>query len=157
VAERDRGHGEERHTDLSGFWTGAYWYGGGGGETPFNAYLADRSGELSGTTLERPLGFGAGVPDEISGVIDGVRDEFLVRFRKRYDQAPGVHGYTILYAGQADAAFCNIAGQWTFPLLNGGTGGFWMRRLRAAGSTAREDARELAGVHRVADRHAPRR
>lgn len=139
-------HGDhEAYSDLTGFWHGLYWYGAGGGETPFNAYIADRAGALSGTTLELQVGFVHAIDDELSATIEGSREGEQVRFRKLYDPAPGVHSHPIFYAGQVDPAFLLIEGQWTFRALEG-VGGFRLERIRASRRSAEIEERLVALV-----------
>lgn len=136
---------DRTYSDLTGFWYGLYWYGAGGGETSFNAYIADTAGSLSGTTLEARTGFPHAVDDELSASLEGAREGGHVRFRKVYDPAVGVHSYPIIYAGEVDPAFLLIEGQWTFKAL-GGVGGFRMQRVRASRRSAQIEERLLATV-----------
>ena len=59
-----------RETDLTGVWSGAYWYGATGMPTPFTAHIIEFAGSLSGTTLE-PATFGSPGPAELSADISG--------------------------------------------------------------------------------------
>ncbi len=136
---------ERSYSDLTGFWHGLYWYGAGGGETPFNAYIADTAGSLTGTTLELQVGFAHAVDDELSATLEGTREGDSVRFRKIYDPAAGVHAHPIFYSGHVDAPFLLIQGQWTFKTLDG-VGGFRMQRVRSARRAARLEARLLATI-----------
>jgi len=135
----------DAHTDLTGFWQGLYWYGAGGGETPFNAYIAEKAGALTGTTLELQVGFVHAIDDELSATIEGSREGPQVRFRKLYDPAPGVHSHPVFYSGQVDSALLLIEGQRTFRRL-GGVGGFRMARVRASRRSAAVEERLLALV-----------
>ena len=56
-----------RDTDLTGLWSGEYWYAGMSFPTPFTAHLIDQQGDLSGTTLE-PRTFGVGEQPELSAI-----------------------------------------------------------------------------------------
>ena len=59
-----------RETDLTGVWSGAYWYGATGMPTPFTAHIIEFAGSLSGTTLE-PATFGSPGLAELSADISG--------------------------------------------------------------------------------------
>jgi len=72
-----------RETDLTGVWSGAYWYGASGMPTPFTAHIIDVAGSLSGTTLE-PATSGSPGLEELSADIRGARGAFNVRFTKLY-------------------------------------------------------------------------
>ena len=97
-----------RDTDLTGLWSGEYWYDAFAQRTPFTAHFIDMGGNLSGTTLE-PATFGAG-PGDLSAEITGARGELSVRFTKLYDPAPGVHRNPIFYDGTVDPKFTLIEG-----------------------------------------------
>ena len=103
-----------RDTDLTGLWSGEYWYDAVAQRTPFTAHIIDADGSLSGTTLE-PATFGAG-PGDLSAVINGARGELTVRFTKLYDAAPGVHASPIFYDGTVDPNFTMIEGGWTLSM-----------------------------------------
>lgn len=100
-----------RDTDLTGLWSGEYWYGAGAMPTPFSAHIIDAGGSLSGTTLE-PATFGAPGLTELSADISGARGALSVRFTKRYHPAPGVHQTPIIYAGTVDDKLTMIDGDW---------------------------------------------
>lgn len=106
-----------REGDLTGLWSGEYWYAGAGQPTPFSAHLVDAAGSITGTTLE-PNTFAHPGLVELSADIAGARGELSVRFTKLYHAAPGVHRDPIFYSGTVDAAFTMIDGDWRF------TGGF---------------------------------
>jgi len=102
-----------RDTDLTGLWSGEYWYAGMSFPTPFTAHLIDQQGDLSGTTLE-PRTFGVGEQPELSAEINGARGELSVRFTKLYDHGQGAHRFPIHYTGTVDPKFTLIEGEWTF-------------------------------------------
>lgn len=135
-----------RDTDLTGLWSGEYWYAGVSYPTPFTAHLIDSGGELSGTTLE-PNRFASGAPAELSAVIDGARSDLSVRFTKVYDAAPGVHRLPIHYSGSVDASFTLIDGGWTFARPSYPEGRFILVRVtrRAAAATVNAGVAVKAG------------
>lgn len=103
-----------RDTDLTGVWSGAYWYGGASMPTPFTAHIIETGGSLSGTTLE-PATFGAPGLTELSADIKGARGGLNVNFTKVYHPAPGVHRDPIAYSGVVDAKLTSIEGDWRLP------------------------------------------
>lgn len=101
-----------RDSDLTGLWSGEYWYAGGQGRpAPFSAHITDVAGSISGTTLE-PNTFAHPGLIELSADITGVRGELSVRFTKLYHPAPGVHRDPIFYVGTVDPNFTVIDGDW---------------------------------------------
>jgi hypothetical protein len=138
-----KGSAFSRDTDLTGLWSGEYWYGQSQGQpTPFTAHFIDNAGDLSGTTLE-PATFGLSAGD-LSAVIEGARGELSVRFTKLYDPAPGVHADPIFYAGTVDAQFTIIEGTWDFGSRMNFSGRFVLVRVsRGAQAEQREVAEEL--------------
>lgn len=103
-----------RETDLTGVWSGAYWYGASGMPTPFTAHIIEVAGNLSGTTLE-PATFGSPGLAELSADISGERGALNVRFTKLYHSAQGVHRDPISYAGTVDEKLTSIEGYWRLP------------------------------------------
>ena len=77
-----------RDSDLTGLWSGEYWYDGGGQPTPFSAHIIDSLGSITGTTLE-PNTFAHPGLVELSADISGQRGELSVQFNKLYHPAPG--------------------------------------------------------------------
>jgi hypothetical protein len=106
------GNAYSRDSDLTGLWSGEYWYGAGTA-VPFSAHIIDSLGTLSGTTLE-PNTFAHPGLIELSADISGARGELSVRFTKLYHPAPGVHRDPIAYTGTVDPNFTMIDGEWTF-------------------------------------------
>jgi hypothetical protein len=102
-----------RDSDLTGLWSGEYWYAGFGHPTPFSAHIVDQAGNITGTTLE-PNTFAHPGLIELSADISGARGELSVRFTKLYHPAPGAHRLPIFYSGTVDPNFTMIDGQWTF-------------------------------------------
>ena len=102
-----------RNSDLTGLWSGEYWYTGTAKPVPFSAHIVDTAGNIIGTTLE-PNTFAHPGLIELSAGIEGARGELSVRFTKVYHAAPGVYRDPIFYSGAVDAAFTMIDGQWTF-------------------------------------------
>jgi len=129
-----------RDTDLTGLWSGEYWYDAVSQRTPFTAHFIDAGGNLSGTTLE-PATFGAG-PGDLSAEITGARGELSVRFTKLYDPAPGVHRNPIFYDGTVDAKFTLIEGGWTLSSEHGRMSGRFVLVRVSRGVEA--EARQVA-------------
>ena len=133
-----------RDSDLTGLWSGEYWYDGGGEPTPFSAHIVDSLGTMTGTTLE-PNTFAHPGLIELSADITGSRGELSVRFAKLYHAAPGVHREPIFYTGAVDPNFTMIDGDWTFGLSDvlRGSGRFVLVRV-SRGAQAAEAKREVA-------------
>jgi hypothetical protein len=155
-----------RNASLTGFWTRAYWYSGLvpvslAGGAPFNAYLEEEAGALTGTTLERNtfanLSEAGG---ELEATLTGHRTGFEVSFTKRYVPASGVHQTPIRYAGTVDAALSRIEGEWRFDDPAYPRGAFRLERLTGG---LRAVKRELVAVgqgvaeRRPSGRGRPRR
>lgn len=129
-----------RDSDLTGLWSGEYWYSGAGAPTPFSAHLVDSLGTITGTTLE-PNTFAHPGLIELSADIAGTRGELSVRFTKLYHPAPGVHRDPIIYSGTVDPNFTMIDGEWRFDY--GFSGRFVLVRV-SRGAKAEEVKREVA-------------
>lgn len=129
-----------RDTDLTGLWSGEYWYSGPGQPTPFSAHIVDSMGTITGTTLE-PNTFAHPGLIELSADIGGSRGELSVQFNKLYHPAPGVHRHPILYTGTVDSNFTMIDGEWRFP--HGFSGRFVLVRV-SRGAQAEAVKREEA-------------
>jgi hypothetical protein len=129
-----------RDTDLTGVWSGEYWYGAGGRTTPFTAHIIETGGSLTGTTLE-PATFGSPGLTELSADIAGSRGELMVRFTKLYHSAQGVHRDPISYAGTVNDKLTHIDGDWRLP--SGFSGRFILVRA-SRGAKAR--AKKVAAV-----------
>jgi hypothetical protein len=128
-----------RDSDLTGFWSGEYWYDATISPTPFSAHLEDISGALTGTTLE-PATFGAPGLTELSADINGGRSGPSMYFTKIYHPARGVHRQPIHYSGMCDDKFTQIEGDWRID--NGFSGRFVMYRS-SFGATAAAAKREV--------------
>ena len=127
--------GEE--PDLTGRWTGIYFYPAGGAwnanddypPTPFTAELVDDHGVVSGSTLEPDM-FGLAIGNEIRATVEGHRSAGQLRFTKYPDtprQSP------IHYTGTISPGGNSISGQWVIPGDWSGT--FRMqRKLAPAGA-----------------------
>lgn len=128
-----------RDTDLTGVWSGEYWYRGTARPTPFTAHIIETGGSFTGTTLE-PATFGSPGLTELSADISGTRGELLVRFTKLYHAAQGVHRDPISYAGTVDEKLTTIDGDWRLP--NGYSGRFVLYRAShgAKAATAKKTA-----------------
>jgi hypothetical protein len=133
-------------SDLTGLWSGEYWYAGVSFPTPFTAHIIDTAGSISGTTLE-PNTFANPGLSELSADIDGARGALSVRFTKLYHRAPGVHQMPVFYAGVVDEKFTMIDGDWTFHKPSEVTGRFVLVRV-SRGSVAAAEAHAAAEVVR---------
>lgn len=122
-----------RDSDLTGLWSGEYWYMGGGRPTPFSAHLVDSLGTITGTTLE-PNTFAHPGLIELSADLSGARGELSVRFTKIYHAAPGVHRDPIFYSGTVDPNFTMIDGDWRF--ADGFSGRFVLVRVSRGAKAA---------------------
>jgi hypothetical protein len=137
-----------RDSDLTGLWSGEYWYAGQGKPTPFSAHIVDTAGSIEGTTLE-PNTFAHPGLIELSASLTGTRGELSVRFVKLYHPAPGVHHFPIYYSGTVDPAFTIIDGDWTFNTAGEPTGRFVLVRVsRGAKAAAVERKAEVELVLR---------
>jgi hypothetical protein len=127
-----------RDTDLTGVWSGEYWYGAAAMPTPFTAHIIETGGSLTGTTLE-PATFGSPGLTELSADIAGSRGELTVRFTKLYHSAQGVHRDPISYAGTVNDKLTHIDGDWRLP--SGFSGRFILvRASRGAKARAKKVA-----------------
>ncbi len=129
-----------RESDLTGLWSGEYWYSGITRPTPFSAHIIDSGGTISGTTLE-PATFGSPHLTELSADISGSRGELTLRFTKIYHPAPGVHRMPIYYSGTVDEKLTVIDGDWRFP--DGFSGRFVLVRA-SRGTKAEAEKRKVA-------------
>jgi hypothetical protein len=136
---------EERESNLSGVWTGEYWYGAGADRTQFVAHIVETAGSLAGTTLE-PASFVAS--GELSAVLTGVRDGYDVSFTKTYDAAIELGAAPIAYSGAADGALAVIEGEWRLLERNPLRGGFVVRRLSQAKESAKREVADTLTVVR---------
>lgn len=109
-------------SDLSGFWTGRYLYGGGIPSVTFLATLRDENGALTGEISE-PNRMGSS-SSELHAFLRGTHDGGTVSFIKTYDGASDA-AHSVRYDGRLSADGCFIGGQWN---LVGGSGAFEMRR-----------------------------
>ena len=126
-----------RETDLTGLWSGEFWYSHTSRPTPFSAHIIDSGGTISGTTLE-PATFGSPHLTELSADISGSRGDLSLRFTKIYHPGPGVHRNPIYYAGTVDEKLTMIDGDWRF--ANGFSGRFVLVR---ASRGAKAEAEKL--------------
>lgn len=128
-----------RESDLTGLWSGEYWYVGyPKPPVPFSAHLVDNAGGITGTTLE-PNTFAHPGLIELSADINGTRGELSVRFTKLYHPAPGVHRTPIFYSGTIDPNFTMIDGEWKTDIV----GRFVLVRV-SHGAKAADAKREVA-------------
>jgi hypothetical protein len=129
-----------RDSDLTGLWSGEYWYVGlAMAPVPFSAHLVDVGGTLTGTTLE-PNTFAHPGLIELSAEISGSRGELSVQWNKLYHPAPGVHRDAVFYTGTVDPKFTMIDGKWK---TQGLAGGFVLARI-SRGAQAKATERDVA-------------
>lgn len=146
------GHGDTpspHQADLSGYWSGEYWYDGGMGSlTQFAAHIKDVGGSFEGTTLES-ADIGQGLR-ELTACVTGSRDGANVEFIKRYDAGQSIHREPIFYAGTIDADLTFIEGRWLLTeWIYRLTGGFRMKRgSQGATAAVRRETRAPVTVGR---------
>ena len=128
-------------TDLTGSWTGVYFYphdpewnaNDNMPATPFTAELTDTAGMVIGKTTEPDLLFANGV--DVRAVIEGRHDGGLVTFTKTPDGRDRDH--VILYNGDISPDGNAISGRWTIP-------GSWSGEFRMQRRTVEEAVSEEA-------------
>jgi hypothetical protein len=109
--------------NLTGFWSGRYWYDELGEPTvPFMLNLSDDHGSLSGEVSE-PNTVGTS-SDYLKAFIKGTRNGALVAFAKVYDGASDL-AHRVDYTGSASDDGQKVSGYW---LLESHSGGFEMTR-----------------------------
>ncbi|GAA0654042.1 hypothetical protein [Brevundimonas lenta] len=124
--------------DLSGRWTGVYFYPFDPIENPFDdlppvpftAELSDVAGAVSGTAAEPDLLYDAAAV--IPSIIDGWHDGRTLRFVKFSEAAEGFE-HPIHYDGAISSDGLSVDGHWSIPSAWSGT--FQMQR-RAAPAAA---------------------
>lgn len=103
--------------DLTGFWSGSYWYYEHGQPVvPFLANLDENGGHLSGTISEPDSHFGTNV--RIEAFVIGRREAMRVTFAKTYDGA-GPMAHRVDYTGTLSDDAKTIRGSWYFAGLWG--------------------------------------
>ncbi|MEM6627500.1 MAG: hypothetical protein AAF719_12415 [Pseudomonadota bacterium] len=132
----------EQVEDLTGIWSGKYWYDGGGDSVPFTADIVESSGRFSGTTME-PNTFADIIYEELSADIAGAREGAKLRFTKVYHPIGGAHQAPIFYEGQFDEALTLISGEWSLRDAYGMHAGQFSlsRAVRGALSASRSAAK----------------
>lgn len=117
-------------TNLTGRWTGVYFYPPDPianpfddmAPTPFTAQLLDVAGHVTGQTVEPDLLSGPGAPD-IHATLEGDRSGSTLTFTKFPD---GWQTHTIDYIGRISADGATISGDW---IIHGDwSGAFRMQR-----------------------------
>lgn len=117
----------EGDDNLSGYWSGEYWYDNGAGTlAQFAAHISDKGDSFDGTTLETARF--TGKSREFTASISGSRDGATVEFIKRYDAGQRIHRNPIFYAGAINADLTQIDGIWALDDRGRLTGGFRMQR-----------------------------
>ena len=131
-------------TNLSGFWTGQYWYDHVDEWTVgFLALLSDEAGVLSGEITEpNTIGYSS---SELKAWIRGTCDGQAVTFAKVYDGASDA-AHRVDYVGTLSDDSKRIAGHW---MIDGEFGGFSMSRtLLPAEELDAEPEAVREGTHR---------
>ena len=112
---------------ISGIWVGEFAYPAGlGPTTPFTAQIDDADGTLTGFTLEPNL-IGTS-SEELSALIQGLREGSAVDFIKTYDGASDA-AHSVDYVGRLSDDGTTITGVWSFEAFDGT---FEMRRQGSA-------------------------
>lgn len=123
-----------KRVDLTGRWTGVYFYPPDPvlnpfddcPPTPFIAELSDASGAVAGTTSEPDMVYGN---RDIPSVIDGVHDGSALSFVK-FSQAAEGFEEAIHYEGAISDNGLSIDGRWSIP--GSWSGAFRMERQSGA-------------------------
>ena len=134
--------------DLTGRWTGVYFYPVDPVQnpfddcppTPFVAELRDAEGVVTGTTSEPDVMYGNA---DIPSVIDGSHDGSTLRFAKFSDAREGFEE-AIHYEGAISNDGQTIQGRWSIP-------GWWsgeFRMQRQSGAAAIREAEAADSINR---------
>lgn len=99
-------------TNIGGLWSGWYAEEGFGDAVPMTAWLDDRNGILAGSALEPDIA-GLEPAADLDSALDGLREGTSFVLTKTYREGQGAPPVTILYEGEADAAFQHLSGTWT--------------------------------------------
>ncbi|WP_326523432.1 hypothetical protein [Sphingomonas sp.] len=122
-----------RASDLTGFWSGEYWYDiAGEPRVPFLANLDDQAGALTGSISEPNTITDAS--DRLTAFVRGQRIGSEVEFAKVYDGASDA-AHRVDYLGIVADDGAAISGRW---MLDGLIGGFSMTREIAVGDEVEE-------------------
>ena len=128
--------------DLTGRWTGVYFYPTDPVQnpfddcppTPFTAELRDMAGIVTGTTSEPDVMYGNA---DIPSVIDGSHDGSTLRFVKFSEAREGFED-AINYGGAISKDGLTIDGGWSIP--GGWSGTFRMQRQSGAAASREAEA-----------------
>ncbi len=129
--------------DLTGRWTGVYFYPVDPVHnpfdecppTPFLAELGDVAGAVTGTTSEPDVMYDASVI--IPSVIDGSHDGSTLRFVK-FSDAPEGFEDAIHYEGAISSDGLTVEGRWS--ILDGWSGTFRMQRPSGVAASLEAEA-----------------
>lgn len=104
--------------NLSGFWSGKYWYDEPDEPVvPFLALLEDSDGTLSGEISEpNTVGYSS---SELKAFVVGSRDGAAVTFAKVYDGASDL-AHRVDYVGGVSDDGTRLAGYWLLDIYSGG-------------------------------------
>lgn len=125
-------------SDMSGLWSGIYFYGADAG-VPFSAWIDEADGALSGTTLE-PNTFAATSAEELEANITGTRRGVSVEFTKIYAPSTGIRQPPLIYRGDVNGDFTEVTGRWAFSSLGAPSGRFKLSRLKSSAAVREEKA-----------------
>ncbi|MCB1693141.1 MAG: caspase family protein [Pseudomonadales bacterium] len=103
--------------DLSGSWSGRYYYEDGRNSVPFVIDLYDTNGSLEGRVSE-PATFGAPGARSLYANLAGKVDGKVMTFRKTYDGSGGQR-HSVDYQGELDADLMSAKGRWRIPGASG--------------------------------------
>jgi hypothetical protein len=120
------GQGEEASQNLTGVWSGSYFYPRELPPVSFLATLIETAASLTGTTHE-PAATGTAR----YASLQGQREGNAVSFTKTYDKAE-LKAYPIHYSGILDGEATEIKGTWRIP-------GYWSGKflmIRSPGKVA---------------------
>lgn len=139
--------GGGRH-DLTGDWLGFYSYDFPCPPTQFEAAIHDSGGLITGVTTETFDG-----PDKsgtvLQAVIEGRRDDAMVRFTKIYDDLE-LTPDLVAYEGRIQQGGDEIEGTWT--IEGDGSGTFMMmRKRREAAAEARKIGEKVPAGRQMAN------
>ncbi|MEX0941608.1 MAG: caspase family protein [Pseudomonadales bacterium] len=96
--------------DLTGRWTGRYYYEDGRDSVPFMVDLYETRGQLEGRISE-PNTFGTANSRSLYANLNGSVKDNSIRFEKTYDGTGG-QSHAVFYEGKLDDKKMSVAGRW---------------------------------------------
>jgi hypothetical protein len=103
--------------DLTGRWTGRYYYEDGRESVPFMVDMYETRGQLEGRISE-PNTFGSASSRSLYANLNGATEDGIVRFQKTYDGTGG-QSHAVNYEGKLDDKKMSVAGRWRLPDASG--------------------------------------